>query len=180
MTIKKTDTKTKVTKATKTTAKKVEKVVEKVDIKTLTVSQTELGYILGVSTPTISHLVQAQKFTPDDNGRLNLLKSVSAYCKGLRERKQGNSLNELQLENIALKNEKIKEQLRSWRMQRDRECGLAIIQALKTAMQRLKDEASVAPAIGVAIDGLIKAIDCIDIDNISYLVEGEEVEEDEE
>ena len=77
-----------------------------------------------------------------------------------------------------MKNEKIKEELRSWRLQRDREVGLAIIQALRSAMQRLKTECGMIPVITDAIDGLIKAIDSVDVESISYIVEGE-ADEDE-
>lgn len=177
MTTPKTTTK----KTTKTVAKKAVKKPEKLDLDTFTVSQTELGYIIGLATANISPMVQAGVMTKDADGRFNLRDAVSGYCKRMRDRKEGNgkSKTDLELENIALKNEKLKEQLRSWRMQRDREVGLAIIQSLRTTMNRLKDECKLVPAISEVIDGFIDAIDKVDITEISYEIEGE-TDDDEE
>jgi len=148
---------------------------------TFTVSATELGYIVGLATANINPMVQAGVITKDADGRFNLRDTVSAYCKRMRERSQGSGKNktDLELEHIALKNEKIREQLKSWRMQRDREVGLAIIQSLRTTMNRLKDECKLVPAICEVIDGFIDAIDKVDIESISYEIEGE-TDDDEE
>lgn len=166
-------------KTTKAVAKKTVKKPEKLDLDTFTVSQTELGYILGIATANISPMVQAGVMVKDADGRFNLRDSVSGYCRRMRERKSGDSKSELELENIALKNEKLKEQLRSWRMQRDREVGLAIIQSLRSTMNRLKDECRLVPAICDVIDGMVDAIEKVDITEISYEIEGE-TDDDEE
>ena len=166
-------------KTTKAVAKKTVKKPEKLDLDTFTVSQTELGYILGIATANISPMVQAGVMVKDADGRFNLRDSVSGYCRRMRERKSGDSKSELELENIALKNEKLKEQLRSWRMQRDREVGLAIIQSLRSTMNRLKDECKLVPAICEVIDGMVDAIEKVDITEISYEIEGE-TDDDEE
>lgn len=175
----KTSVKKTVKTASKTAKKTAAKKFEKLDLDTFTVSQTELGYIIGLATANISPMVQAGVMTKDADGRFNLRDSVSGYVKRMRERKGGDSKSELELEQIALKNEKLKEQLRSWRMQRDREVGLAIIQALRNAMEKLKNECKMVPPICEAIDGLINALARIDIENISYEIEGETDEDDE-
>lgn len=167
---------TKKTAAKKPAAKKP----EKLDLDKFTVSQTELGYIIGLATANISPMVQAGVMTKDADGRFNLRDSVSGYCKRMRERKSGDSKSELELENIALKNEKLKEQLKSWRMQRDREVGLAIVTALRNAMEKLKSECKMVPPICEAIDGLISALERIDLEGISYEIEGETADDDEE
>lgn len=163
----------------KTAAKPSAKKAEKLDLDTFTVSQTELGYIIGLATANISPMVQAGVMVKDADGRFNLRDSVSGYVKRMRERKSGDSKSELELEQIALKNEKLKEQLRSWRMQRDREVGLAIIQALRSAMDKLRQECRMVPPICEAIDGLLDALSRIDIEGISYEIEGE-ADDDEE
>ena len=171
-------------KTEKTTKTKTEKTVKvkkpKLDFLEFDLTAAELATLLGCSVNNVAELTKTGTLEKNPDGRYNARDNISRYVKILRERKQGTNLSELQLENIALKNEKIKAQLRSWRMQRDRECGLAIIQALRTAMQRLKaDIGATTPAISEAIDGLIKAIESIDIDSISYIVVGEN-EEDED
>ena len=175
----KTTTKTKPKTKTKSSAGSK---TEKLDLDTFTVSQTELGYILGLATANISPMVQAGVMAKDADGRFNLRDAVSGYCKRMRDRKEGNgkSKTDLELEHIALKNEKLREQLRTWRMQRDREVGLAIIQSLRTTMNRLKDECKLVPAICEVIDGFIDAIDKVDIESISYEIEGETDDDDEQ
>ena len=171
--------------ATKTAVKTVPrknppKKSERLDLDALTVSQTELATILGIASSNITPLLQNGSLVKLGDGRLNLRDSVSGYCKRLRERKEGaGSKTDLELEHIALKNEKLREQLRSWRMQRDREVGLAIIQALRSTMNRLKDECKLVPAICEVIDGMVDAIEKVDIESISYEIEGE-VDDDEE
>lgn len=175
-----TTSKQNATKTTsKSTSKKTVKKSEKIDLDTFTVSQTELASILGIATANITPMLQNGNLVKDENGRLNLRDSVSAYCKRMRERKDTNSKTDLELEHIALKNEKLKEQLRSWRMQRDREVGLAIIQSLRTTMNKLKDECKLVPAISEVIDGFIDAIEKVDVTEISYEIEGE-TDDDEE
>jgi len=187
MTTPKTTTKTSSKSTTKATTKtkpktKPKSKPEKLDLDAFTVTQTELGYILGIATANISPMVQAGVMTKDADGRFNLRDAVSGYCKRMRDRKEGNgkSKTDLELEHIALKNEKLREQLRSWRMQRDREVGLAIIQSLRTTMNQLKDECKLVPAICEVIDGFIDAIEKVDITEISYEIEGENDDDDAE
>ena len=168
-------------KTAKTTTKKtVKKTAEKLDLTAYTVTQADLASILGLATSNITPMVQAGLMVKDADGRFNLKESVNGYCKRLREKKTGDSKSELELENIALKNEKLKEQLRSWRMQRDREVGLAIIQAVTTAMDELKNECKLVPRLPEAIEEFIGRVNDIDVDQISYLVEGENEEEEDE
>lgn len=176
-----TKAKTKTTTKTKTKTSSKSK-TEKLDLDTFTVNQTELGYILGIATANISPMVQSGIMTKDADGRFNLRDAVSGYCKRMRDRKEGNgkSKTDLELEHIALKNEKLREQLRTWRMQRDREVGLAIIQSLRTTMNRLKDECKLVPAICEVIDGFIDAIEKVDVTEISYEIEGENDDDDEQ
>lgn len=157
----------------KTVKKTKEKTREKIDVKTLDVTQTDLAYCLGITTANITGFIQNGLLHKNSNGRMNLVECVSTYCKSLRERKAGTGKSDLELENLALKNEKLKESLRTWRMQRDREVAMAILDAQRNAMQRLRDECKLVPALCQVIDGMIDCINRVDVENISYTVEGE-------
>ena len=176
-TARKTTTTTKKT-TTKTTAKKKH---ERLDWANLTVSGTELAELLGLTLPNITAMRSNGNIVPDEEGRYNLKEAVFGYCKRMREKKVGDgaSKSELELENMALKNEKLKTSLRTWRVQRDREIGLAIIQGMVSVMTDLKEQCKLVPKLPEAIDDMIKAIQEIDMEQISYLVEGETEEEDE-
>lgn len=139
----------------------------------------ELGYLLGLGTSNIAGFVQTGLMRKTSGGKLPLMESVSAYCRSLRERKAGSSKSDLELENIALKNEKLKEQLRSWRMQRDREVAMVILEAQRNTLQKLREECKLVPALVEAIDEYIGCIDRTDIEQISCTVEGEQEDEDE-
>ena len=157
-------------KPKKTTAKNK---TNSLDIKTLEVSQTDLAYCLGITTANITGFLQNGLLKKNANGKMDLVESVSTYCKSLRERKAGTGKSDLELENLALKNEKLKESLRTWRMQRDREVAMAILEAQRNAMNKLRDQCNLVPALTQVIDGMINCINKVDIDNISYTVEGE-------
>ena len=176
-TAKKTTTTAKKT-TTKTTAKKKH---EKLDFASFTITGTELAELLGLTLPNVTQMRLNGNIVPDDEGRYNAKDAIAGYCKRMREKKAGDgaSKSELELENMFLKNEKLKTTLRSWRVQRDREVGLAIIQGMVTAMTELKDQCKLVPKLPEAIDELIKVIKEIDMEQISYLVEGEN-EDDEE
>ena len=163
----------------KTTKKVVKKATEKIDIKALDCTQTDLAYCLGITTANITGFIQNGMMKKNANGRMNLVECISTYCKSLRERKAGTGKTDLELENLALKNEKLKESLRSWRLQRDREVAMAILEAQRNAMQRLREECKLVPALCQVIDGMIECINRVDVDNISYTVEGETEEDGE-
>lgn len=180
MATRKSTTEKSATTAKKSTAKTTaKKKTEKLDLDNLTASATELAYILGIATSNITVQVQNGGMTPDENGRFNVRDTVSAYCKKWREKKSGDSKSELELENVFLKNEKLKTQLQTWRMQRDREIGLAIIQAIVSTMTELKDECKLVPRLPEAIDKFIAKVQDIDLEKISYVIEGEN-EDDED
>lgn len=167
-------------KPTKPTSKPASKPAEpKADARTMEVTPTELALCLGLAAANITTLVQTGTLRKSSSGKFPLVESVSAYCRSLRERKAGSSKSDLELENIALKNERLKEQLRSWRMQRDREVAMAILEAQRNTLQKLREECKLVPALVEAIDEYIGCIDRTDIEQISCTVEGEQEDEDE-
>ena len=151
----------------------------KMDVTTLEVAQSELARCLGLASQNVATLVQTGTLRKSSSGKFPLVESVSAYCRSLRERKAGSNKSDLELENIALKNERLKEQLRSWRMQRDREVAMAILEAQRNTLQKLREECKLVPALVEAIDEYIGCIDRTDIEQISCTVEGEQEDEDE-
>lgn len=166
--------------ATKTATKKTATAKkEKLDLATFAVTQAELASILGLATSNITPMVQNGMMVKDEDGKFNLRDSVSGYCKRMREKRVGDSKSELELENTFLKNEKLKTQLQSWRMQRDREVGLAIIQGIVTTMTKLKESCRLVPKLPEEIDEFIRVVQDIDLEKISYLIEGENEDDDE-
>ena len=166
--------------ATKTATKKTATAKkEKLDLATFAVTQAELASILGLATSNITPMVQNGMMVKDEDGKFNLRDSVSGYCKRMREKRSGDSKSELELEQVFLKNEKLKTQLQSWRMQRDREVGLAIIQGIVTTMTKLKESCRLVPKLPEEIDEFIRVVQDIDLEKISYLIEGETEDDDE-
>lgn len=176
----KTAAKTAPKTAAKKPAKKPAKAADpKADVRKLAVTPTELALCLGLAVANITTLSQTGTLRRGSGGRFPLVESVSAYCRAVRERKNGGSKSDLELEHIALKNEKLKEQLRSWRMQRDREVAMGILEAQRNVLQKLRDECKLVPALVEAIDQYLAEIDRVDVEQISYTIEGEAEDDDE-
>lgn len=171
----KTSKKTTVSKTTKTTAKKS----VKLDLDTLTASNTELAYILGISTANITPFVQSGVFTKADDGRFNIRDCVSTYCKRLRERKEGTrSKSDIDTETAKLKLDNLRIKNRDWRMTRDRQVATEILAKLAGAMMTFREMAKLNPALVDSIDELISSIQAINVDDIAVIIEGEDEEED--
>ena len=152
----------------------------KLDLDTLTASPSEMAYILGLNASNITQLIQQGHMTKDADGRLNIRDSVSSYCRRMRERKAGASNAGLDDQLKFWKAEKLKEQVRSWRVSRDREIALAILQQLRNPLQSLRERLRLVPNVGDELDALESALDAVDIETALDIVEGEgdETEED--
>jgi len=175
--LRKSAKKAKPTKTATVTKRKLQ-TTSNVDINSVELSQTDLAYCLGITTANITGFIQNGLLKKNANGKMDLVECVSTYCKSLRERKAGTGKTDLELENLALKNEKIKEALRSWRMQRDREVAMAILDAQRNAMLKLREECKLVPALVEVIDGMLSNIDKTDVADICYTVEGETEDEE--
>lgn len=176
---KKTTTKSAKTKTPKATNKAVKAKPEKLDLDTFTVSQTELGYILGIATANISPMVQSGVMVKDEDGRFNLRDTVSAYCKRMRERKDGKaSKSDIEVETSKLKLDNLRLKNRDWRMTRDRMVATEILNRLSGAMMTFREQAKLNPALVDAIDELIASIASVNADNVSLIVEGDDEEDD--
>lgn len=186
MTLSKSTRKTTAKSAAKTAKKPsvkkpVAKKPEKIDFSTFTVSQAELATLLGLATANITPMVQQGTMVKDADGRFNLLESVSGYVKRMRERKSGaGSKSDLDAELQYWKIEKAKNAVRDFRMNRDREVCLAVLSALTNAMAELKKELGGDPGVGRAIDRFIERVNSVDVDGVSYLVEGDGDEDEDD
>lgn len=196
MTKKKTETESTTTKKSVAKAKKpdkiadkvagnvankiADKVADKIDIKTLRVSLTDIGYMLGMTTSAAGHLAQSQTIVADPDGKYPLMSTVSKYCKALREKKADKpSKNSIDVELSIWKLQNLKMKNRDWRQQRDREVALEIVRTLNNAMLELREQAKMNPALVDAFDKMIESIGRINIDSISLAVEGNEEDDDE-
>jgi phage terminase Nu1 subunit (DNA packaging protein) len=174
-TAKKTTTKS----SSKSTTMKTTKKSTKLDLDSFTVSQTELASILGIATANITPMLQNGNLVKDENGRLNLRDSVSAYCKRMRERKDGKqSKSDIETETAKIKLDNLRLKNRDWRMTRDRQVATEILNRLSGAMMSFREQAKLNPALVDAIDELISNIGTVNADDISVIVEGDDEEDD--
>lgn len=155
-------------------AKKPEKKPEKIDVKSLEVTQTDLAYCLGITTANITGFIQTGLMKKNSNGRMNMVECVSAYCKSLRDRKSGQSKNSVEIETALWKLDNLKQKNRDWRTQRDREIAVEILHVLSNAMNDLREQAKLNPALVEAIDVMIAEIGSVNVENVSMIVEGDE------
>lgn len=142
----------------------------------LKVNGKELGDVFGVSRAAISQMRQAGQLTADADGLYNLREAATAYIARLRGRGVGRpaAKSELEAEALRWKIENLKIQNRDWRLQRDRETVLAIMQSLATLMADMRRAISEGGNIQAALTRLADGITEIDPEDIIMRVEGAE------
>lgn len=164
----------------KTTRKTTTKsVANKVKIKELNCSGSEIAYVIGVTTAAITQMEQTNTIHRNEDGTFNLVDAVSSYCRALRDRKKESNKSEIELETAQYKLLNLKIKNRDWRMQRDRLIATEVLKALTEAVGGLREKAKMNPALCEEFDHVLSQIGRIDVDSISLLVEGDEEEEDE-
>jgi len=166
--------KSKPEKSTKPKAKS-----EKVDVHSLEGTASDIAYLVGLSTPNITQLLQSGVMKRSESGKFNFVECVSSYCRSMRNRKSGNEKSELEIELSAWKLQNLKLRNRDWRMQRDRMVATEILKSLSEAVGGLREKAKMNPALCEEIDQLLSCIGRIDVEGISLAVEGDETEDDE-
>lgn len=155
------------------------KATKSLDIKALEVTQTDLAYCLGITTANITGFLQNGLLKKNANGKMDLVESVSTYCRSLRERKAGSNKTSIDEETAKWKLQNIKIKNRDWRMQRDRMVATEILKTLSESMGELRELAKLNPALCDEIDAIVSRIGRIDVDSISLAVEGDDEEDDE-
>ena len=177
---KKSATKTAATR--KATAKELKKDVRKGVRRNLTWIgiQSDLADFLNLSDSQTNALKRKGLYEPDENGEFDIMVAVRKYVTELRSRKSGTgSKSDLDAELQYWKIEKAKNAVRDFRMNRDREVCLAVLSALTNAMNELRGELEANPGVSKAIDRFIERINSVDVDGVSYLIEGD-ADDDEE
>lgn len=155
-------------------AEKAEKEESKIDVSTLEVTRNELAELTGITSQYISRMT-TQGILKRNGSKYPLKENLLIYYQQLKNRTQNRT--ELELENIALKNERIKEELKSWRLSRDAALAAEIIRQLNNLLNALKKKCEVHADVVKVIDGLMAELGRIDTADISYIVEGETADE---
>ena len=155
-------------------ADKAEKEESKIDVSALEVTRNELAELTGITSQYISRMT-TQGILKRNGSKYPLKENLLIYYQQLKNRTQNRT--ELELENIALKNERIKEELKSWRLSRDAALAAEIIRQLNNLLNALKKKCEVHADVVKVIDGLMAELGRIDTADISYIVEGETADE---
>lgn len=180
-TAKKSETKTAAKR--KAVAKELKKDVRKGVRRNLTWIgiQSDLADFLNLSDSQTNALKRKGLYEPDENGEFDVMVAVRQYVTELRSRKSGTgSKSDLDAELQYWKIEKAKNSVRDFRMNRDREVCLAVLNVLTNAMAELKKELGSDPGVGRAIDRFIERVNAVDVDGVSYLIEGEGDEDEDD
>jgi len=176
-------------KTTKTTAKTATKTASKTkpttatELRKVLVSRDTMAYCLGVMSTTVTQLAQQGILRPDtDTGYYPAMEGVASYISKLRqELKEAKKAKHSQDDELTFwKTEKTKQQVKSWRQSRDREIALQVLAAIRNAINALKDSCRQHPDLLPAIEDAIKAIDTVDLDRVSDIVEGDTDTEDDD
>ncbi|MBO4513511.1 MAG: hypothetical protein J5746_12175 [Victivallales bacterium] len=144
-----------------------------VELKQIRVSGCALAACLGIARNSVTQYDQQGLFKAGPDGTYPLVECILAFVDRLRKRDQRKSRNSLDDELQFWKTEKVKQQVKTWRQQRDRDIALAILDGLKGTAARVRD-ALKGTAAADALDALAAAIDATDLDRISDIVEGGE------
>ena len=149
-------------------------------LKTITLTGSQLAYLYGLVASNVTAFYSRGLLERGEDGRYNLADSVRCYCAYLRDKCRGgkSSANNLDDQLKFWKAQKLKEQVRSWRVSRDREIALAILQQLRNPLQSLRERLRLVPNVGDELDALESALDSVDIETALDIVEGEEAEDE--
>ena len=166
------------TKAKKTSKKSAAKTTPPSELEKIQVSLVGMGAICGISAGNVSGLTASGTLAKNKDGNYDLVAQVRAYIRALRERSKGGDKSTLETEALALKNEKAKTFLETWRRERDRRIAGAIVDALRGALLAFKENVSRGMSINAAIDSVIDSLEDVDLEIVLEPLESEE-EEDE-
>lgn len=144
-------------------------------LKAITLTGSQLAYLYGLVASNVTAFYSRGLLERGEDGRYNLADSVRRYCAYLRDKREGGkSANNLDDQLKFWKAQKLKEQVRSWRVSRDREIALAILQQLRNPLQSLRERLRLVPNVGDELDALESALDSVDIETALDIVEGED------
>ena len=151
-------------------------------VKPIMLLNIELGELLEVESGTITALTQRGILHANDKGRYDLQENVRLYARYLRGLKQdAKTAKHLQDQELQFwKTEKVKDAVKRFRMARDRDIALAILTALTSLLAQFREDVGSLPQVTAAIDKLMAGVGSIDIDRVTYAVEGDDDEDEED
>ena len=129
--------------------------------------------------PSYITVLKRYECVVEDRGGFNLKESVRAYIAYIKERRKEKGANNLDDTLKFWKIERAKQAVRSWRLQRDREVALVILQRLASKVADLRSAIEGGEDVRSAIDALLDGIADEPAEDIAYTVEGDETEDEE-
>ena len=149
------------------------------ELDTLRVNASAVAEFLGVSRNAVALWRKAGIIAPDNDERYNLRDVARAYIARLKARTGADGEEKLDDALKFWKIERAKQAVRSWRLQRDREVALVILQRLASKVADLRSAIEGGEDVRRAIDALLDGIADEPAEDIAYTVEGDETGEDE-
>ena len=151
------------------------------ELDTLRVNASAVAEFLGVSRNAVALWRKAGLIAPDNDERYNLRDVARAYIARLKARTGADGEEKLDDTLKFWKIERAKQAVRSWRLQRDREVALVILQRLASKVADLRSAiAAGGEDVRSAIDALLDGIADEPAEDIAYTVEGDETENEED
>lgn len=161
--------------------KKTNKTPSAADLRRVRVTCTALAGVLGIRDVQVDRAVQQGIFKRDAKNHYPLVDCIQAWCAKLKADKENAAPADkdgLDAQQAFWKTEKLKQQVRTWRVQRDRATALAVVEQIRSAMLQLRERLRDVRGIGRDFDELLAAVDNVDVESACAVVEGED-EEDE-
>ena len=148
------------------------------ELDTLRVNASAVAEFLGVSRNAVALWRKAGIIAPDNDERYNLRDVARAYIARLKARTGADGEEKLDDTLKFWKIERAKQAVRSWRLQRDREVALVILQRLASKVADLRSAIEGGEDVRRAIDALLDGIADEQAEDIAYTVEGDETEDE--
>jgi hypothetical protein len=161
--------------------KKTAKTPSATDLRKVRVTGYALANVLNVQESDVERVRKQGLFKRDRDGHYGLVDCVQAWCLRLKEGRKNAApadKNGLDAQQAFWKTEKLKQQVRSWRVQRDRATALAVVEQIRSAMLQLRERLKDVRGIGRDFDELLAAVDNVDVEAACAVVEGEDEEEE--
>ena len=146
------------------------------DLNELRVNAATCAEFLGLVRGTLTHWKNAGIIEPDEDGKYNLRDVAREYISRLK--KKGGNESSLDDTLKFWKIERAKQAVRSWRLQRDREVALVILQRLASKVADLRSAIEDGGDVRRAIDALLDGIADEPAEDIAYTVEGDDENEE--
>ena len=165
-----------------TAAKKVPAEKRKaLDFQSMQVSGAVISAFLGMTQSAVTQQCNMGVIRQNADGTFPLVDTVRDYIARMREERRNAAPGDkdgLDAQQSFWKTEKLKQQVRTWRVQRDRATALAVVEQIRSAMLQLRERLKDVRGIGRDFDELLAAVDSVDVEAACAVVESED-EEDE-